>query len=646
MTLKSSYSNLNKENRKRVLGINLVIVLALFVKVVVVIMAMKDCETNNEIVKLVAPNMPVAGVIVALAAGSAAASFCYLHSRKQMDFYGSLPVKRTVLFRSAVQNSILTFLAALVVEEAVELCAAAGYKVFASSIAAATSSAFWYFMVFVTTYLTMTLAMIMTGNIIVGMLGFGVFASYFPLVLYMLYPLYAGTFFTTYTENATGICSAVMKHLSPVYVALADTWYARVERKVELMQLLILAVWIIALYILCKVLYNRRPAESAGRAMAFPKANTVIKLLLTIPASLYVGIMFYELGGNAGFWLVFGVIFGALIVHAVIECIYEFDIRAIFHHKQHLAVALFASLFITLIFSKDLFGYDRYVPKASAVESVDVRPSDISGIGICGKTGEGLTGKEKNLALKLISEVVKDNDKKEASDKIYIDVKYCMKNGSNKLRAYSIQSKKAKEIFDKLYATRAFKSNIYNIYTGDYNDIIEVSYSGVEPEYLNFTKEEKKEFFDIYLSEFDQLTYTERVKEIPIGTIDLTIGEENGDTVGDMYYLYPSFKKTIAYLKEKGYAVDKRIKDLDITSIEVSFFDEEKEEDATYTISDKKSINRMKNRLYLYSMTSVSETTALNSYINIQVNYKSKNGVKSIDCATSYTEEEIKKLID
>lgn len=40
----------------------------------------------------------------------------------------------------------------------------------------------------------MALAMIMTGNIIVGILGFGVFASYFPIVIYNIFPIYAGSF--------------------------------------------------------------------------------------------------------------------------------------------------------------------------------------------------------------------------------------------------------------------------------------------------------------------------------------------------------------------------------------------------------------------------------------------------------------------
>ena len=81
-----------------------------------------------------------------------------------------------------------------------------------------------------------------------------------------------------------------------------------------------------------------------------------------------------------------------------------------------------------------------------------------------------------------------------------------MKNGNRKVRNYILRSQKAKELYNKLYATREFKKNIYSLYTRDYNDIKEITWSGIETEYLNLTKEEKKQFFDTYLSELDGLS--------------------------------------------------------------------------------------------------------------------------------------------
>ena len=71
-----------------------------------------------------------------------------------------------------------------IIEEAIEFVIAqqqisgGGWEIVSSSL--------WYLLIFAATWLTMALAMIMTGNIIVGILGFGVFASYFPIVIYII----------------------------------------------------------------------------------------------------------------------------------------------------------------------------------------------------------------------------------------------------------------------------------------------------------------------------------------------------------------------------------------------------------------------------------------------------------------------------
>ena len=110
---------------------------------------------------------------------------------------------------------------------------------------------------------------------------------------------------------------------------------------------------------------------------------------------------------------------------------------------------------------------------------------------------EGLKGEEKQLALSVIKESVEVKNsaatsssgyyeknskflffasvsKKEVmSGDIEISTTFCMKNGNRKVRNYTLRSKKAKELYNKLYATRGFKKNIYALYTGNYNDIKE-----------------------------------------------------------------------------------------------------------------------------------------------------------------------------
>ena len=673
MTSRISYSKLSRENRKRMLGMTIITVLTFFIKAVFLVMGVNECSSHTEVLRLFQPNMGMASVVIVLAACSAAVSLYYLHSRKQTDFYESLPIKRATLFRLVVQNSLFIFLIPLVIEEAIEFVIAqqqisgGGWEIVSSSL--------WYLLIFAATWLTMALAMIMTGNIIVGILGFGVFASYFPIVIYNIFPIYAGSFFATYSGNtADNVYNNITNYLSPVWVGLRGMADINSGREMQIKYMMILLLWIVGLYVLCRTLYNRRPAESAGRAMAFTKANTVIKVLLVIPSALYSGIIFYSLGNARSiFWLIFGVVFGVFVIHALIECIYEFDVRAIFCHKKQLIVIMVGSLFIMASFSADLFGYDRYIPKASRVESIEIKPLGVNSYGYWGKGEErsGLKGEEKQLALSVIKESVEVKNNAETSSSEYyeknskflffssvskkevmrgdieVSTTFCMKNGNRKVRNYILRSQKAKELYNKLYATREFKKNIYSLYTRDYNDIKEITWSGIETEYLNLTKEEKKQFFDTYLSELDGLSYTDVQKTVPVGNIDISIGGTMGseNATQDTYYIYPSFKKTLAFLAQKGCAVNQTIDNLDISSIGVEGYDGNTGENIRYGITDKKRINKLKKKLVLQQMENVPGITVINGNMDIQVNYKNKNGGNSIYCYSICTDDEMQQLL-
>lgn len=673
MTSRISYSKLSKENRKRSLGIALITVLAFFVKAVLFVMGMKNREAYNDIINLLRPSIMMVGVVIGIAIVSAASSLYYLHSRKQTDFYESIPIKRKTLFKMAIQNSLIIFLIPLVVEEAIEFIVA-GRQILGNAVFAVGEAILWYLLIFAAAWLTMALAMIMTGNIIVGILGFGVFATYFPGVIYNIFPLYANSFFSTYSGNtASSVYNSITNYLSPVWIGLRGISYVNEGTKSEITFMALPLVWCVVLYVLCQALYGKRPAESAGRAMAFPKANTVIKVLLVIPSALYSGIIFYSLGNaDSVFWLIFGVVFGAIVVHALIECIYQFNVKAAFSHKKHLVFVLICSLFIMGSFTADLFGYDRYVPEASKLESVTIKPSNTDSYGYWGKGQEGLTGDAMKLALSVVKESVevKNNSgntddsstyyesrgkfffrfvstKAMTKDDIEISATFRAKNGSLKTRNYTLRSQKARELYNELYTTREFKSDIYSLYTGDYNKIKEISWSGIETEYLNLTKEEKKQFFDTYLSELDGLTYTDVQNIVPIGSIDISVGEttDSTDAIQDTYYIYPSFKKTIAFLKQKGCAADQTIADLNISSLDVTKYDDSTGE--CYTITNKNVIDKVKDKLVLQQMASVSglDTVNTNTDIDIQVNYKSKNGKSTVACFSVCDDEETEKLL-
>src|SRR5699024_4812774 len=116
------------------------------------------------------------GVIVGVS------GFAWMHSGKKSDFYYALPVRRRELFRVITAGSILVFGALLLVSSLIRLAitAALGYctpMVFANLLL----GLICYLATYVSAFLTAALAMTMTGHIVVGILGTGVFLTWAPV---------------------------------------------------------------------------------------------------------------------------------------------------------------------------------------------------------------------------------------------------------------------------------------------------------------------------------------------------------------------------------------------------------------------------------------------------------------------------------
>ena len=64
-----------------------------------------------------------------------------------------------------------------------------------------------------------------------------------------------------------------------------------------------------------------------------------------------------------------------------------------------------------------------------------------------------------------------------------------------------------------------------------------------------------------------------------------------------------------------------------------------------YRITDKKRINKVKEKLVLQQMVNVPGITVINGNMDIQVNYENKNGGNSIYCYSICTDDEMQQLL-
>jgi hypothetical protein len=260
----------------------------------------------------------------------AAAYFSYLHSRRKTDFYFSLPIKRGRRFVMGILSSLIIFIIPCLIAAGLEI--AIGYTTGCASTAFLSKMLWRTFckvLCFAAMWITMALAMIMTGNLTVAFLGLGVFCSYIPIFIRYLLPLYQEFFYETYVEPYRALDGA-WYYFSPVSLAtgMAGRYYDWVLKE-HLSYIVGILVFIVLSGLLAYWLYLKRPAEAAGRAMAFEKMNAPIRFAIVIPIALYFGFFLSELSGNYGskFWIVIGIIFGVVLLHGIVESIFNFDLR-------------------------------------------------------------------------------------------------------------------------------------------------------------------------------------------------------------------------------------------------------------------------------------------------------------------------------
>ena len=230
------------------------------------------------------------------------------------------------------------------------------------------SNVFCMILLFAVTWITAVLAMVMTGHPVVAALGFGVFCGYAPVLLRYIFPAYADEFFETYVSGVTYasigryvFSNDTLLYFSPIGLAskLLGDYYNGWTFSEHVTDILVLLVILFVTFALTYKLYLKRPSEAAGRAMSFEKFNPVIRILLVIPLSLYLG-LYLSLVTDVGqkVWMVTGFILGVVLLHGIIESIFQFDIRGLWSHKIQMVLCFLATFGIAFTFWIDLFGYD------------------------------------------------------------------------------------------------------------------------------------------------------------------------------------------------------------------------------------------------------------------------------------------------
>ena len=614
MTSGSLFFNLMREDFKRHLGAAAFAFLVFFFSLPVASALMIAEGLKNEVSRTsllaqltewVSFGNGFTGVVVGgLAFIMGISSFSYLHSRQKSDFYHGIPVSRTHLFWANYANGILIPFVLYGLNLLLNLGVLAANGNLTGNVVLAGGKAFLLFLVhYCLVYSVNVLAMVLTGNIVVGIAAIYVLNLYFPALFGVLNLCFRHFFRTNYNGGAflsfVDKCSAVSFFgINVARFADMPMW----ERWVRTGSGLAAAL---ALSGLSFFFYRKRGLEAAGRAMVFPLSRPLIRIPIVLLSSLS-GILFFWIIHPGFGWGLFGLVWGAVLSHCVIEIIYHFDFRKLFSHWKQMFFCAGMAMAVFCVFRYDLFGYDRYLPNPSALESVSVSVNTLNDWVDYGTVQTDSWGeyywqyeradsyllermelKDAAPVLALVKEAL---DQKREEERLqgkneylywgkrgyYFSVKYKLKSGRSVYRSYQLHAVQMPSSMLEILESPAYGEAAYPVLSKTLEDAKGVRINwGYQSKVVTGGERDTEmtgRLLSAYQEELRALKPEKMKQENPVASIQFLTREQmeilqreadgNGEHYGygaeemGNYPIYPSFEKTIGLLKACGVEVE------------------------------------------------------------------------------------------
>lgn len=310
----------------------------------------------------------------------AMAVLSHLYWPRSANFYGALPVKRQGIFLTQytaglcftiVPNLIIFLLTSLV---------CAGQGDFNASCMFG-----WLGVTTVETFFFYSFAILcgmLAGHVLALPVFYGVFncvvMAFLSLVDWILESIYYGF------ASLPGWVESVAKWFTPGYQFLSLDWYDanqamgiphsmdlpyvfRLERESGLI-IAVYCVVAVIMVVAAYFLYKSRRTESAGDVVAVARLRPVFKYGVAVCSGFFLGYVSDAIVGGLPIWIVIWTVVGCFAAQMILDK--SFRVFKKWHGALVAGIVVAAAM---LVVTFDLTGFEKYVPDAGDVESVDVR---------------------------------------------------------------------------------------------------------------------------------------------------------------------------------------------------------------------------------------------------------------------------------
>ena len=518
-------------------------------------------------------------IALPLAALLAIEGFSWMDSRREVDFYESLPVPRVQRFFDICTGSFLYFVFSYLITTEIGLIIANAFGALSRPILMnVLLQAVKTISFFLAVYALGVLSVMLTGNVLVACLAFGTLLIYEPLFRAILQG-YASVFLTTWSGSPSPLLKNSL--LSPLEYFIRD--YSAGKAALCLSGL---AVFFLLLSWLCLRL---RKNELAGSAVVFRPVRSIVRIAVALIVGLSIGLFFTSIRSNAGIVIsVIWIVLFSIITACIMQIIYEYDFRALFHRPLEIAAAVIIALLIFAGFLSDIVGYDRWLPAPDQVTDAALVLTD-SSINHCTEEGERVSAEiygEKYMHLTNVEDVIKianygqeftrksrnfsareimdSSDSTDSREVFSFFVLYRMKNGTTAARRFHLPSTVDPAMMNAVVSTPEYREGFFNIYhdevVREHAEAFLMEFTnGRDGEFDSMTSEDYEAFRRAYIADLDSFSYTFARYNVPVARVGFSCDRPSAaDTYNEYEYIYysypvyPSFNSTIRFLKDKG----------------------------------------------------------------------------------------------
>lgn len=519
-------------------------------------------------------------------------AFSYMHKKRSVDFFGSMPVSRRALFFArylAVTALCILPILLLGLLGAVISCSMEAFLISLKIIGILVVS-------IIGNVSFIALISVCCGTVADVIVSYGVINIVYPVCIFIctVFPTHILPGLTkgyARTTIFTLICPVAAPFAAFFGTGLAFHLYWWIALSVVL---------VAVCYVLCK----KRKAETAQNAFAFSVVEVVIKFVTCFTVGFGLGWLMAYVGAATNsvkaeyIWFVIGLIMGIMIANILLHLIFHRGFSKYIKSLKECAVVFVTGMLFLLMVTSGAFGYDTRIPKRNDVKKISVKTDFYQKFIVDGKDLLMYTTEDGQMIEDVIdvhSQIIENAEKKkhkglypivttdyedysysyvENTSLFSIQIRYTMDDGRTIDRSYSSLYGKIKvpETVDKMNIDEVSIMNaipakyLYGINVNRYgetesaNDIY-----WLEKGNVNYREEDVNKLLDAVKRDIEENGIIEDISEDDYKGYEITF-EYRTKNPGDKYYDYDddkyasasiyvpeSYTNTMKALEETGY---------------------------------------------------------------------------------------------